>query len=292
MPILKVLSVVFPVFCIIGLGFLFARFKKISLEPIIEILLYLTIPALVLSSLSRKPLVTNDLTIVSFAAFVVVIGTGFLSFLYLTIIKRRDLKGFYLPTMFMNSGNMSFPLALLAFGPDGLTVAILYYIAISLMVYSLGIYIAKGKGGFSEIFKLPLIYASVTGITLNLAGMQLPAPILTTVDMLGAATIPIMQVSLGYRLYSAKLTEPAISIAGSVIRIGGGIAIAYLVVTLLGIEGLNHKVILLSSAMPAAVINFVVSHRYKLDSDLVASMIAVSTLVSVITTPILLMFIM
>lgn len=292
MELIKVLSIVFPVFCIIGIGYLFASFKKISLDPIIEVLLYLTIPALVISSLSRKPLAVDDLAIVSMAALIVVIGTGLLAFLYLTAIKRRDLRGFYLPTMFMNSGNMSFPLALLAFGPDGLTVAILYYIAISLLVYSLGIYIAKGKGGFYEMFKLPLIYASVAGISLNLGGIKLPEPLITTFDMLGAATIPIMQVSLGYRLYSAKLAYKWMSVTGSLIRIFGGFGIAYLVVTFFGIEGLNQKVILLSSGMPSAVINFVVSHRYNVHSDLVASTVAMSTFISIFTTPILLMWIM
>lgn len=292
MPFINVLSVVFPVFCVIGLGYLFAYFKKISLEPIIELLLYLTIPALVISSLSKKQLISSELVLVAGSAVLVVLGTGLISLVFLTIIKRRSLKGFYLPTMFMNSGNMSFPLALLAFGNDGLAVAILYYIAVSFMVYSLGIYIAKGKGGISEIFKLPLIYASIIGITLNLSGVKLPAPVITTFDMLGAATIPIMQVSLGYRLFSARLSHFGISLAGSVIRIGGGVLIAWAMVTILGIEGLDRKIILLSSAMPAAVINFVVSHRYKLDSDLVASMVALSTVLSIVTTPVVLYWIM
>lgn len=292
MPIIKVLSVVLPVFSIIGIGYLFAAFKKISLEAVIEILLYITIPALVISSLSKRQLVASDLALVSLAAFIVVIGTGAITWAYLKTIKRQDLRGFYLPTMFMNSGNMSFPLALLAFGPDGLAVAVLYYIAISLLVYTLGIYIAKGKGGFSEMFKLPLIYASATGIILNLGGITLPSPLLTTFEMLGAATIPIMQVSLGYRLHSARLTYPWMSFIGSLIRIIGGAAIAYFVVQLLGIDGMNRKIIILSSGMPAAVINFVVSHRYNVNSDLVASTVAASTLLSIITTPILLMWIM
>lgn len=292
MEIIKVLEIVFPVFCIIALGYLFAHFKKISLEPILDVLLYLTIPALVISSLSRKQLVLDDLAVVSLSAVLVILGTGLLAFLYLAVIKKRDLRGFYLPVMFMNSGNMSFPLALLAFGADGLTVAILYYLAVSLMVYSLGIYIAKGKGGFAEMFRLPLIYASIIGLSLNFGGIKLPEPVITTFDMLGAATIPIMQVSLGYALYSVRLAYPGISLAGTVLRIGGGVAIAWAVVTLFGIEGINQKIILLSSGMPAAVINFVVSRKYKVDSDLVASTVALSTLASVITTPLLLMWIM
>ncbi|MBI5562981.1 MAG: AEC family transporter [Deltaproteobacteria bacterium] len=289
---LKILSVVFPVFCIIGLGFFFARFKKLSLEPIVEVLLYLTIPALVISSLSKKQLVVSDLVTVSIAALIVVLGTGGLAWVYLAVIKRRDLRGFYLPTMFMNSGNMSFPLAILAFGSAGLTVAVLYYLAISLLVYSLGIYIAKGRDGFAEMFKLPLIYASVIGIALNLADIHLPGPVVNTVDMLGAATIPMMQISLGYRLHSAQMKDAGISIAGSLIRIVGGFLIAWGAVELMGIEGLNRKIILLSSTMPSAAINFVVSHKYKLQSDLVASIVAMSTALSIVSTTALLLWIM
>ncbi|MBE7416084.1 MAG: AEC family transporter [Deltaproteobacteria bacterium] len=292
MEIVKVLSIVFPVFSIIGLGYLFASFRKISLEPIIDVLLYLTIPALVISSLSHRKLVLTDLAVVSFSALVVVLGTGALAFLYLKAIKRDDLRGFYLPVMFMNSGNMSFPLALLAFGPEGLSVAILYYIAISVLVYSLGIYIAKGKGGLSEMFRLPLIYSAVLAIALNIGEVRIPEPLLITFDMLGAATIPVMQVALGYRLYSARLAYPGISFAGTAIRIGGGVAVAWGVVSLFGIEGLNQKIILLSSGMPAAVINFVVSHRYQVNSDLVASTVALSTFASIFTTPVLLLWIM
>jgi predicted permease len=81
-------------------------------------------------------------------------------------------------------------------------------------------------------------------------------------------------------------------VAGSVIRIGGGFLIALLVTYAFDIGGLNGKIILLSSAMPSAVINFVVSQRYNLDSDLVASTVATSTLMSVATTPLVLMLIM
>ncbi len=288
--LLKTLSIIIPVFSIIAIGYLFASVKKINLDPIIDVLLYLTIPALVVSSLSKTKLVPTDLFMVGISVCAVVLGVGLLSYIFLNIIKRRDLKGFYLPTMFMNSGNMAFPLALLAFGEEGLAVSVLYYITVGILVSSLGIYIAKGKDGFSEMFKLPLIYAAIIGISLNLGNVRIPGPVFSTLDMLGWATIPLMQVSLGYRLYSTKLSYPGISIAGSIIRIGGGFAVAYAVTGLLGIDGLNRKIIILSSTMPGAVINFIISHKYNLQSDLVASLVATSTLFSVITTPIVLLY--
>ena len=107
--------------------------------------------------------------------------------------------------------------------------------------------------------------------------------------MLGAATIPLMQISLGYRLHSVKIAMLSQSLAASFIRIAGGVTAAYIIVTLLGVEGLNKKVIILASSMPAAVITFIMSHKYKVDSALVASTVAISTLISVITTPLVLL---
>ncbi|MFQ5585645.1 MAG: hypothetical protein ACE5GF_02305, partial [Thermodesulfobacteriota bacterium] len=100
MPFVDVFAIVFPVFCIIGLGYLFAAFKKISLEPLVETLLYLTIPSLVISSLIKKPILLSEFGVVSLAALTVVLATGFISLFYLTLTGRRHMRGFYLPTMF------------------------------------------------------------------------------------------------------------------------------------------------------------------------------------------------
>ena len=292
MDILIVLKIVFPVFSVIGLGYLFAGLKKIDLDPILDILIYITIPALVISSLSQKSFIPSELVLTAVSVIGVVLFSGGLCYIYLRITGRLDLKGLYLPTMFMNSGNMAFPLAFLAFGTEGLSVAVLYYVSVSILVYTLGIYIAKGTGGLKEIFRLPLIYAAGISLTLNLAHIKLPGPILDTTTMLGAATIPLMQISLGYRLYSTKIAMFPKSLAASFIRIIGGILAAYIIVELLGIEGLNKKVIILASSMPAAVITFIMSHKYRVDSARVASTVAVSTLISVITTPLVLLWLM
>jgi len=290
--LLKVLTVVAPVFAIIGLGYIFARFRTISLKPVVDILLYLTIPALVITSLTDTKIIPNELLLLTIAACGVVFGTGLLTFIYLKATGKQDGRGMYLTTMFMNCANIPFPIALLAFGQEGLSLTVLYYIAISILVYSLGIYIAKGKGGLTEIFKLPLIYATVLGLGVNFSGIELPGVFMTTMKMLGAATIPLMQISLGYQLRNTKITHLKDSVVASAIRIGGGLCIAWLIVTLLGIEGLPRQIIILTSAMPSAVITFVMSYRYNVQSELVASTVAMSTIISLITIPLILFLIL
>ncbi len=290
--LIKVLTVVAPVFAIIGLGYIFACFKKISLKPLVDILLYLTIPALVITSLTETQIIPGELFLITITACGVVLGTGLLAFIYLKVTGKHDGRGIYLTTMFMNCANIPFPIALLAFGAEGLAITVLYYVAISILVYTLGIYIAKGKGGLTEVFKLPLIYATVLGLGLNFTGIELPTVFMTTMEMLGIATIPLMQISLGYQLRNTKITHLRDSVAASIIRIGGGLLIAYILVTLLGIEGLPRQIIILTSAMPSAMITFVMSYRYNVQSEEVAGTVAISTIISIITIPVILYFIL
>lgn len=293
MPVLlATLEVAFPVFAIIAIGYGFARLKKIDLGPIVDLLLYIAIPALVISSLSKKPLHGELVITVALSATAVVLATGLIAYTYLQLTGKREFRGFYLPTMFMNTGNMGLPLALLAFGQRGLTVAILYYVTISILVYTLGVYIGRSSGGFREILRLPLIYATATGIILNAGHVPIPTPVLTILDMLGAATIPLMQLSLGYRLYSTSLRRPMSALVSSVIRLGGGFLTALAIITIFNIEGVTGKVIILSSSMPAAVINFIISQRYNLDEEFVSSAVALSTLLSLITVPAILLWLM
>lgn len=287
-----VLSIILPVFSIIGLGYIFAHFKKINLDSIVEILLYITIPALVIASLSRKPIVISEFTLIAISAISIMSVTALASFIYLSVTNKRGHRGFYLTTIFMNAGNLPFPLALLAFGDDGLALTVMFYVVMSILVYSLGIYIAKGSGGLAETLKLPLIYSVVFAVILNLSGYKLPAPILTTCEMLGVATIPLMLVSLGYQLYSTKLSHIKESLAASFIRIGVGLGAGIIAVTVLNIDGLLRQIILLSAVMPSAVITFIFSYRYNVQHELVASTVAISTLISILTIPLLFIWIL
>jgi predicted permease len=94
-----------------------------------------------------------------------------------------------------------------------------------------------------------------------------------------------MLISLGYRLHDMPTFRWGHSLGGAAVRIAGGLAMGYGVVTLLGMEGVNRQVLILYSSLPSAVVNFVLTEKYKQDPDLAASIIVISTLVSIITIP-------
>jgi len=283
--VIKPLSPVVPVFLLIAAGFVFAHWKKINLASVTEIIVYLGTPSLVFSSLASKPLYAGDIIVLSAGVLLIFTGVGLLIRLYFFLTGFSS-RGFALPTLFMNAGNMGIPLALFAFGQEGLQRATLMFVIITFLQYSLGIYILNGRGNWTEIFRLPLIYAAIAGLIVNLAQVKIPELLLQPVVMLGQATIPVMLISLGYRLYQVESLQLGHALGGALLRIFGGFAAANIAVNLIGAEGVNRQALLLYGALPAAVINFILTEKYRQDPGLAASIVVLSTLISVLTIPI------
>jgi hypothetical protein len=285
MEIFKPLAPVIPVFLLIAAGFVFAHWKKINLTSVTEIIVYLGTPSLVFSSLAGKPLFATDIAVLSAGILLIFAIVGvFIRFYFL--VSGFSSRGFALPTLFMNAGNMGIPLALFAFGQAGLQRATLMFVIITFLQYSLGIYILNGRSNWTEIFRLPLIYAALAGLSVNLAQISLPELLLRPISMLGQATIPIMLISLGYRLHEVESLQWGHALGGALARIGGGFAAANLAVHLIGAEGVNRQVLLLYGALPAAVVNFVLTEKYRQDPALAASIVVISTFISIFTIPV------
>jgi predicted permease len=285
MEIFTPLAPVIPVFLLIAAGFAFAHWKKINLTSVTEIIVYLGTPSLVFSSLAGKPLFATDIAVLSAGILLIFAIVGvFIRFYFL--VFGFSSRGFALPTLFMNAGNMGIPLALFAFGQAGLQRATLMFVIITFLQYSLGIYILNGRSNWTEIFRLPLIYAALAGLSVNLAQISLPELLLRPISMLGQATIPIMLISLGYRLHEVESLQWGHALGGALARIGGGFAAANLAVHLIGAEGVNRQVLLLYGALPAAVVNFVLTEKYRQDPALAASIVVISTFISIFTIPV------
>jgi malate permease and related proteins len=291
MELFKPLSPVIPVFLLVLIGFVFAHWKKISLASVTEIIVYLGTPSLVFTSLASKPLLAGDIVVLLSGVVIIFAGVGLLIRVYFLLFQFRS-RGFALPVLFMNAGNMGIPLALFAFGPPGMQRATLLLAIITFFQYSLGIYILSGRGNWTEIFRLPLIYATIAGLSLNLGQIRIPELLFQPLSLLGQATIPLMLVSLGYRLHDFRSLKWGHAVGGALLRIFGGFAAAYTAVYVIGADGINRQVILLYGSLPAAVINFILTEKFSQDPQLAASIVVLSTFLSVLTIPLVLWLIL
>ncbi len=78
------------------------------------------------------------------------------------------------------------------------------------------------------------------------------------------------------------------SVVLSLIRLTLGISAGLLLTTVLDVGGLTRKVLILQASMPVGVLNYLFAHRYGRSLEQVASLVLVSTLISVISIPALL----
>jgi len=159
-----------------------------------------------------------------------------------------------------------------------------------LIIFSLGVYIAAKKTHFQEIFKLPLIYAVVLGIIFAVYKIPVPEAIFKPIHLLGQAAIPLQLIILGIRLSSVKIHHYKTAITAALSRFALGFLISILYVIILGITGITRNIIILQSTMPAALFSIILSEKYKRDQHIVASTVFISTVLAIITIPLILKF--
>ena len=289
----ELLSVVLPTFLIIFIGFMFGKIRKPDLSIVSEIVIYIALPALAITSMLDKKIVLANAARIWGSAVFVIIGVGVIAFIIFTLLKKKH-SGLYLPISIMNAVNIPFPIIYLVYGSEGLYAATLYMIPCSILTYSLGIYIASGKDwktSLKEVFKIPPIYASLIGLILNLFEVSVPDIILRPLEIIGLMTIPLVLLVLGNNLSRMKsITSIPTTLLSSFLRVGVGLGLGLLAVELFDLTGILRAVVILESAMPAAVNAAIITTRYKNEAELVSSVVFVTTIASLVTIPFILSF--
>ena len=181
---------------------------------------------------------------------------------------------------------------LFAFGETGFKVGILYMVSTTILHYTVGILMLNYDRSPFELFKLPLVYSAVLGLLLSVSDVTIPTVFDRAIDLLGEASIPTMIFALGYKLSEVALRHVSRSFVIGALRVFVGVAFGVLAVWIFDLHGTVAKVVILQSAMPPAIFNFVLAEKYNQDSQTVASIILAGTIISVFTTPIIIAFLL
>jgi malate permease and related proteins len=178
-----------------------------------------------------------------------------------------------------------------------LALALGSFMVMMLITFTFGLWIISNKGqGNKEQIKMllqqPVIYAMLISVVVLVTDAQLPKWLGNTLDLLGGITIPLMTIALGVSLAKLKVNSWKRSFFVSCLRIFGGLAIGWCVCELMDLQSTERSIVLLQSAMPVAVFNFMLAARFNGDTEEAAAMVVVSTLLSFVSLPFLLMWIL
>ena len=287
--ILELLSVVAPVFIVALIGLAWARsgthFDEVSITRLV---LNVGIPCLVFRSLTTLDVAPTDLARMAGLAAAVM---SMFAVAGLIVLKAMKLPAhtFLGPLVFSNSGNIGLPICLFAFGEPGLALGMAYFAVSSTCHVVLGGPLFSGSFSLRPFFRSPLTWAVLITVAVIASGVTVPTWITRTTTLLGDIAIPLMLLTLGVSLSKMHPESLGRSITLSLVRlvprrIGAGL----LLTTLLGVDGLTRKVLVLQASMPVGVLNYLFAQRYARSPEQVASLVLVSTLISIVSIPALL----
>lgn len=203
-------------------------------------------------------------------------------------------------TMFFVSNTIfiGLPVNLALFGHDSIPFVLLYYIANTVLFWTIGMYGISQDGDqdcaniislatVKKIFSPPLL-GFLVAVILILVEVKLPAFILDTCRYLGNLTTPLSMLFIGIAINAVKLHQ--IKINKDMIAIMAGRFIispvsVILLATIFPIPDLMKKVFVMQAAMPVMTQTSIVAKAYGADAEYAAVMTTVSTLLAAIFIP-------
>ncbi len=286
----QLLNVVAPVFLAIASGWSWVKLgRAYDVSLMSALIMTIGAPCLIFSTLSSLHLSPHLLGQMGIAAVAVLaifglVGAGVLG------ASGMPRRGFLPALMFGNSGNMGLPLCLFAFGKPGLALGIVMFAVVNTGQFTLGVWLYSGALSPAGLFRIPIIYAVLLALVFLAAGWSVPVWLAKTTHLLGAFTIPLMLMTLGVSLARHRVVNFRRAISLSVLRLAVGFGAGVLVASLMGFTGTARGVLILQSSMPVAVFNYLLSERYNRNPAEIAGLVVTSTMLSLLTLPLLLHF--
>ncbi|EZH65552.1 hypothetical protein DH09_18190 [Bacillaceae bacterium JMAK1] len=192
-------------YIMLAIGFMAVRFNLIPLSSktvLTRLLLYLTLPALIISSMHIPFQYERAL------AFIVLmlLSFSFLSFtlLYGKVITRKltvpstQSGVFQNLLLFGNQGFIGVSVVFLLFGHEGLFYAVAFNLLYFILIWTYGIAVMKTRP--PKLYLNPGLLATSIGVILFLLPIRLPDLMMVPINTIGQMTIPLSMILIGILL--------------------------------------------------------------------------------------------
>jgi len=262
----------------------------------------MTCPALILSSAMTGELPDREyilpLLLISVITYAVLTGIAFFLPRYLT--KKKDDEGAIgFALMFGNVGFMGYPVVASIFGHEAVFYAAVLNVVNTFAVFTVGTILITGKNEVEEsrfekkvLYSTPMLACYLTMLIVALRIDNIPEVISQPLTMIGNITVPAALLIIG----SSMSNLPIKSLLGNtnvyvttlfrlaILPIG-----MYYLCTLLGFDSFVVNINTVVIAMPVATYGTILCLKYEKDTTMITEVTFITTLLSMISIPLLVM---
>ncbi|WP_377889973.1 AEC family transporter [Alkalihalobacillus sp. R86527] len=286
-------DIIVPVFILIGIGVYLHRVFQLDLYTLAKVNIYFIVPGFIFLKLYETTFsLTLFLSVLLFFSFFVV-----LLYVISLIVSRlfrysKSVRASFTNSiLFYNSGNYGVPVNDLVFkhDPFAMSIQVIILTFQNILTFSWGIFALKTVDGNKlnavlGYFKMPVLYAMVFGIGLNMMNVDVPEFVLIPADYIADSMVAIALVTLGAQVAQLRFAKNLSVVYVSLfIRLLLGPVIAIGLIYAFGMDGVTAQALLISSAMPTAVNSAIIAQEYQNEPELSAQIVLASTVFSMLT---------
>lgn len=257
-----------------------------------QILVNITLPCLTISTLQR-PFAAEEfhnflyILLWTLVLLAISVAVGLLLYRRHAHPRRAVLMNF---SIFCNSSFMGYPI-IMAVNPDWMIYAISFNIAHTFFTWTIGnaLFGSKETKSLASLIINPNIISAAIGFSLFCAGVTLPALVTNVLDLVGGLTTPLAMLLIGTRLYGIRLRDfkDMDYHVSTFMRLVGFPLLIYGLLTLMRVPLAVRNTIFLLTAMPNSTMVANQAELYGGDHVFAARAIAYSTLLSMLTVPVM-----
>jgi predicted permease len=288
--VLTVLEITAPVFLLATVGFIWVKLGfEYRVEFVTRLAMTLSVPCLIFVALMKTdidPSALTTLTLASVASYLVLTALCF----GLVKIAGLDIRTFLAPLIMGNTGNLGLPLALFAFGDEGLGYAVIVFAVMAIYSFTFGVWVVSGGGSPIKAVKEPLVGATLLGALFLWQGWETPTFVTNAIELIGQMAIPMMLITLGVAVARLSPANLGRAVWLSLVRVVLCIAAAAAVGIWFALPPVALAVLIVQVSTPVAVTSYLLAEKYGADAQDVAGLVVVSTLLAVVTIPLTLAF--
>ncbi|MED4014498.1 AEC family transporter [Sutcliffiella cohnii] len=283
-------DIILPIFIIMAIGYILQKKFKLDLSTLAKLNIYFVVPAFIFVKLYESSF-TFQLFVNVLSFFILLVVLLYIIASITAKIMKMDNKKkttFANSTMFFNSGNYGVPVNDLVFKSDpyAMSIQVIMLTLQNIFVFSYGIFslksadVGKLKAALGY-FKMPVLYAMLSGVLLNYWNVPIPDFIWVPAHYIADAMVALALLTLGAQV--ANLKKIAIS---SFVLVSGGIrliigpTLALAIIYLFNFDGITAQSLLIASSMPTAVNSAVIAQEYNSHPELAAQTVLFSTICS------------
>lgn len=306
---LEIVIKISTVFVMIFMGFAACKVGFIKSEAqthLVNLILNITLPLMLINSICSNEITADSLQLtieVLVFSSVYFILAGIVAAILVRMFRVRDLndKGVYkIIFTSINAGFMGLPITLAVFGEEAVYYMALHNIVLNVVLYFFCIIQLNNgikKGAVKKTLKKllnPCIIGAVLGVVLLFAGAEIPSYIAGIMKSVGDVTIPVAMMVVGIQLADGKITDCFRNgklVVFSVVTMLAWPVLILVIVKSIPMAGILKIVFTLGAALPPATTISALAAYEGRNYKLAADGIIVTTLMSVVTIPFIVMMI-